>query len=54
MALAHSAITHAAGFPGDGAAEGELGITALRETAARRLGKPLTWWWTYRVHLAIR
>jgi SAM-dependent methyltransferase len=54
VALAHSAITHAADFLGDGAAEEELGITSLRETAARRLGKPLTWWWTYRVRLAIR
>lgn len=54
MALAHSAITDAAGFLGDGVSEDELGITSLRETAARRLGKPLTWWWTYWVRLAIR
>jgi hypothetical protein len=54
VALAHSAIAHAADFPGDGSAEEDLGITSLRETAARPLGKPLTWWWTYRVRLAIR
>jgi ubiquinone/menaquinone biosynthesis C-methylase UbiE len=54
VALAHSAITHPADFLGDGPAEEYLGITSLRETAARRLGKPLTWWWTYRVRLAIR
>jgi SAM-dependent methyltransferase len=54
VALAHSAITDAADFLGDGSAEEDLGITSLRETAARRLGRPLTWWWTYRVRLAIR
>jgi hypothetical protein len=43
-----------AGFPGDGASEDELGITSLRETATRHLGEPLTWYWTYRVRLAIR
>jgi SAM-dependent methyltransferase len=54
LALAHSAMTHAADFAGEMATEDELGITALRETAARRLSEPLTWWWTYRVRLAIR
>jgi hypothetical protein len=54
VALALSAITHTAGFLGGGATEDELGITRLRETPARRLGEPLTWWWTYRVRLAIR
>jgi hypothetical protein len=43
-----------ADFLGDGVTAEELGITSLRETAARRLGEPLTWWWTYRVRLAIR
>ena len=37
-----------------GATEDELGITRLREVAARRLSKPLTWWWTYRIRLAVR
>jgi SAM-dependent methyltransferase len=54
VALAHSAITDAASFLDDGVTEDELGITSLRETAARQLGEPLTWWWTYQVHLAIR
>jgi hypothetical protein len=37
-----------------GATEDELGFTALREVAGRRLSEPLTWWWTYRVRLAVR
>jgi SAM-dependent methyltransferase len=52
--LALSAITNAAGFLADGATEDELGLTVLREVAARRLGEPVTWWWTYRVRLAVR
>jgi len=52
--LALSAITNAADFLADGATEDELGLTALRETATRRLGEPLIWWWTYRVRLAVR
>jgi hypothetical protein len=51
--LAVSAISHVADFLAQGATEGELGITALREVAARRLSQPLTWWWTYRVRLAV-
>jgi SAM-dependent methyltransferase len=31
-----------------------LGLTALREVAARRLPEPRTWWWTYRIRLAVR
>lgn len=54
VALALSAITHAADVLADGATEDELGITALREVAARRLPQPRTWWWTYRVRLAVR
>jgi SAM-dependent methyltransferase len=38
----------------DGATEDEMGLTALREVAARRLPRPRTWWWTYRVRLAVR
>jgi hypothetical protein len=37
-----------------GATEDELGLTALREVAARRLPQPRTWWWTYRIRLAVR
>jgi SAM-dependent methyltransferase len=54
VALALSAITDAAGFLGTGASEDDLGISALREVAARRLRPAPTWWWTYRVQLAIR
>jgi SAM-dependent methyltransferase len=39
---------------GDGATEEELGLTALRAVAARRLPSPRTWWWTYRIRLAVR
>ncbi len=54
VAVALSAIAHAADFLADGCTEEELGVTALREVAARRLGQPRTWWWTYRVRLAVR
>jgi hypothetical protein len=54
VGLALSAITNAASFLADGATEDELGFTALREVATRRLSEPLTWWWTYRVRLAVR
>jgi SAM-dependent methyltransferase len=52
--LALSAIAGVGDFLAAGATEDELGLTALRETAARRLSEPLTWWWTYRVRLAVR
>jgi SAM-dependent methyltransferase len=54
VAVAFSAINHAADFLADGCTEDDLGITALREVAAERLRPPRTWWWTYRVHLAVR
>ena len=38
----------------DGATEEEMGLTTLREVAARRLPRPRTWWWTYRIRLAVR
>jgi SAM-dependent methyltransferase len=37
-----------------GVTEDELGLTRLREVAARRLPEPRTWWWTYRIRLAVR
>jgi ubiquinone/menaquinone biosynthesis C-methylase UbiE len=37
-----------------GVSEDELGLTALREVAARHLGAPKPWWWTYRVRMAVR
>jgi SAM-dependent methyltransferase len=54
VALALSAVTHLSGFLDDGTGEDALGMTALREVAARRLARPVTWWWTYRVRLAVR
>lgn len=54
VGLALSAITNTADFLADGVTEEELGLTALREVAARRLSEPLTWWWTYRVRLAVK
>jgi SAM-dependent methyltransferase len=54
VAVALSAISRAADCLADGSTEGELGITALRETAARRLPRSRTWWWTYRIRLAVR
>ena len=54
VAVALSAITHAADFLADGCTEDDLGITALREVAERRLQQPRAWWWTYRVRLAVR
>jgi SAM-dependent methyltransferase len=37
-----------------GATEDELGLTALREVAARRVPAARTWWWTYRVRIAVK
>jgi SAM-dependent methyltransferase len=54
VAVALSAISRAAEFLAAGVTEDELGLTALREVATRHLRPPLTWWWTYRVRLAVR
>jgi SAM-dependent methyltransferase len=54
VGLAFSVIANAGDFLADGATEDELGFTALREVAARRLSEPTIWWWTYRVRLAVR
>ena len=37
-----------------GATEDEIGLAALREVAARRVAAPRTWWWTYRVRIAVK
>ena len=37
-----------------GATEDELGLTELREVAARRVASVRTWWWTYRVRIAVK
>src|SRR5438270_824591 len=37
-----------------GVTEEELGLAALRETVTRELTRPTTFWWTYRIRLAVR
>ena len=37
-----------------GATEDEIGLTALRAVAAQRAALPRTWWWTYRVRVAVK
>jgi SAM-dependent methyltransferase len=37
-----------------GVSDNDLGLTDLRAVAARRLASPKTWWWTYRVRMAVR
>jgi SAM-dependent methyltransferase len=37
-----------------GLTEHDLGIAALREVAFRRLARPRTWWWTYRIRLGVK
>ena len=37
-----------------GMSEDELGLTRLREVAARRIPRPVPFWWTYRIRLAVR
>ncbi|GAA3431084.1 class I SAM-dependent methyltransferase [Kutzneria kofuensis] len=36
-----------------GITEDEIGLTRLRQVARRRIPEPRTWWWTYRVRLAV-
>ena len=38
----------------EGLSDDELGLTRLREVAARRIPGPVPFWWTYRVRLAVR
>ena len=37
-----------------GASEDEIGLTQLREVAERQMPGPVTWWWTYRIRMAVR
>ncbi|HEX4221283.1 MAG TPA: class I SAM-dependent methyltransferase [Pseudonocardiaceae bacterium] len=37
-----------------GRTEDELGLTALREIATARISQPRTWWWTYRIRIAVK
>jgi SAM-dependent methyltransferase len=39
---------------GVGVTEDEMGLTALREVAARTLAQPRPWWWTYRVRMGVK
>jgi ubiquinone/menaquinone biosynthesis C-methylase UbiE len=36
-----------------GVDEADIGLTRLREVAARRLATARPWWWTYRIRLAV-
>jgi SAM-dependent methyltransferase len=54
VAVTLSSLGSAGQLMAAGATEDELGLTELREVAARHLANPVTWWWTYRVHLAVR
>jgi hypothetical protein len=54
VAVALSSQGGAVALLAAGASEDELGLTALREVAARRLPRPRTWWWTYRIRLAVK
>ena len=38
----------------EGRTEDELGLTALREVATARISEPATWWWTYRIRIAVK
>jgi hypothetical protein len=37
-----------------GVSEDELGLSRLREVAARRIPGTVPFWWTYRIRLAVR
>lgn len=37
-----------------GHTEDELGLTELRTVAAERMTRPTTWWWTYRIRVAVK
>ena len=37
-----------------GTTEDEIGLTALREVAARTLPMARPWWWTYRIRMGVR
>jgi SAM-dependent methyltransferase len=54
VAVTLSSLGSAGQLMAAGATEDELGLTELREVAARHLPQPATWWWTYRVRLAVR
>lgn len=46
--------SHVAALLREGRTEDELGLTRLREIATARLAEPVTWWWTYRIRVAVK
>ncbi len=54
VAIALSSLADVPVLLANGISEDDLGLTWLREVSARRLSTPRTWWWTYRVHLAVK
>jgi SAM-dependent methyltransferase len=54
IAIARSVLADIDPLLAGGASEADLGLTRLREVAGRRLRRPRTWWWTYRVQLAVK
>jgi SAM-dependent methyltransferase len=37
-----------------GRSEDELGLTEMRAVATQRMTEPATWWWTYRIRVAVK
>jgi SAM-dependent methyltransferase len=54
IGIAHSSLAGIGTLLADGVGEDDLGLTRLRQVCARRLSEPRTWWWTYRIHLAVK
>jgi SAM-dependent methyltransferase len=54
VAIARSVLADVGPLIAGGASEDDLGLTRLREVAERRLSRPRTWWWTYRMQLAVK
>ncbi len=54
VSLARSVLASIPALLASGASEDDLGLTALREVAGRRLAGPRRWWWTYHLYLAAR
>jgi SAM-dependent methyltransferase len=54
VTIALSSMGGAVALLAAGVTEDELGVSALREVADRRLAQPVTWWWTYRIRLGVK
>jgi SAM-dependent methyltransferase len=46
--------SHVAALLRQGRTEDELGLTELRALATARMSEPVTWWWTYRIRIAVK